>query len=306
MPIDNWYSIGETLSEFTEKAWRSTGPLGSPSTQAPIPTGFPDLDSSLGRLQRGDLVVVSGENATGKTSLAMNIARNAAGQGAVATVFSLALSREQLALRLLSAEAEVDSHLLRLSLLGETATHRVMTSIDELSDLGIYLDDAPQQTVLDMGSKVRRLHTEPGVDLLIVDYLQLIASGSDGRRANRVHDLSEITRQLKALAREVNIPVIVVSELEPSGQSSHGVPPQVSNLPDCLEQDADVVMLIHRPDTGCSIDEWEETRPGIAYPENIANIIVAKNRHGPTSTPVLYFRGNFMRFENLATEYSGV
>jgi replicative DNA helicase len=302
--VRDFVSIREVLDQYLENT-AGLDPMDRGT--APIPTGFPDLDSALGRLQRGDLVILAARPALGKSTLAMNIARNAAGQGAVAAVFSLEMSREQLALRLLSAEAEVDSHLLRLGLLGETATQRVMTGIGELSDLGIYMDDSPAQTVLDMRSKVRRLHTEHGVDLLIVDYLQLIAGRADGRGENRVQELSEITRQLKAMARDLNVPVIALSQLSRSIEQRPDHYPQLSDLRESgsIEQDADVVAFIHREDKYYTEDQWAERNPTEQYPENLAQIIIAKNRHGPTSSIHLYFRGNFMRFESLATAYTG-
>ncbi len=303
--VRDFVTIREVLDQYLED---TAGLDPMDRSAAPIPTGFADLDSALGRMQRGDLIILAARPALGKSALAMNIARNAAGQGAVAAVFSLEMSREQLALRLLSAEAEVDSHLLRLGLLGETATQRVMTSIGELSDLGIYMDDSPLQTVLDMRSKVRRLHTDRGVDLLIVDYLQLIAGRSDGRGENRVQELSEITRQLKALARDLNVPVIALSQLSRSIEQRPDHYPQLSDLRESgsIEQDADVVAFIHREDKYYTEDQWAERNPTEQYPENLAQIIIAKNRHGPTSNIHLYFRGNFMRFENLATEFTGV
>lgn len=303
--VRDFISIREVLDQYLENT-AGLDPMDRGA--APIPTGFADLDSALGRLQRGDLIILAARPALGKSTLAMNIARNAAGQGAVAAVFSLEMSREQLALRLLSAEAEVDSHLLRLGLLGETATHRVMTSIGELSDLGIYMDDSPAQSVLDMRSKVRRLHTERGVDLLVVDYLQLIAGRSDSRGENRVQELSEITRQLKAMARDLNVPVIALSQLSRSIEQRPDHYPQLSDLRESgsIEQDADVVAFIHREDKYYTEDQWAERNPTEQYPENLAQLIIAKNRHGPTNTIHLYFRGNFMRFENLATEFTGV
>lgn len=303
--VRDFISIREVLDQYLENT-AGLDPMDRGA--APIPTGFADLDSALGRLQRGDLIILAARPALGKSTLAMNIARNAAGQGAVAAVFSLEMSREQLALRLLSAEAEVDSHLLRLGLLGETATHRVMTSIGELSDLGIYMDDSPAQSVLDMRSKVRRLHTERGVDLLVVDYLQLIAGRSDSRGENRVQELSEITRQLKAMARDLNVPVIALSQLSRSIEQRPDHYPQLSDLRESgsIEQDADVVAFIHREDKYYTENQWAERNPTEQYPENLAQLIIAKNRHGPTNTIHLYFRGNFMRFENLATEFTGV
>jgi replicative DNA helicase len=273
---------------------------------APIPTGFADLDSALGRLQRGDLFILAARPALGKSTLAMNIARNAAGLGAVVAAFSLEMSREQLALRLLSAEAEVDSHLLRLGLLGEAATQRMMNSIGALSDLAIYMDDSPIQSVMEMRAKVRRLHTNRGVDLIIVDYLQLIQGRTESRNENRVQELSEITRQLKALARDLNVPVIAISQLSRAIEQRPDHHPQLSDLRESgsIEQDADVVAFIHREDHYVKRDQWEERHPMEAYPENIVQLVIAKNRHGPTSSIGLYFRGNFARFENLATEFA--
>jgi len=303
--VRDFVTIREVLDQYLENT-AGLDPMDRGA--APIPTGFTDLDTALGRLQRGDLFILAARPALGKSALAMNIVRHAAGQGAVAAVFSLEMSREQLALRLLSAEAEVDSHLLRLGLLGETATGRMMTAVGELSDLPIYLDDSPVQTVLDMRSKVRRLHTDRGVDLLIVDYLQLIAGRSDHRGDNRVQELSEITRQLKALARDLNVPVIAISQLSRQIEQRPDHHPQLSDLRESgsIEQDADVVAFIHREDKYMTEDQWDQRHPTEQYPENLVQLIIAKNRHGPTNTVNLYFRGNFMRFENLATaEYSG-
>jgi len=296
-----------TLREVLDQYLEDTGGLDPMDRgTAPIPTGFTDLDSALGRLQRGDLFILAARPALGKSTLAMNIARNAAGQGAVVAAFSLEMSREQLALRLLSAEAEVDSHLLRLGLLGEAATQRMMNSIGALSDLAIYLDDSPIQSVMEMRAKVRRLHTNRGVDLIIVDYLQLIQGRTESRNENRVQELSEITRRLKALARDLNVPVIAISQLSRAIEQRPDHHPQLSDLRESgsIEQDADVVAFIHREDHYVNRDQWEERHPMEAYPENIVQLVIAKNRHGPTSSIGLYFRGNFARFENLATEFA--
>ena len=173
------------------------------------------------------------------------------------------MSREQLALRLLSAEANVDSHLLRLGLLGDSAMNRVMTGIGALSDLAIYMDDSPAQTVLEMRSKLRRLHTGRGIDLVVVDYLQLI-SGRDNRNDNRVQELSEITRQLKAIARDLNVPVLALSQLSRAIEQRPDHHPQLSDLRESgsIEQDADVVAFIHRDDKYVTPERWSSsTRP---------------------------------------------
>ncbi|MDA1035586.1 MAG: replicative DNA helicase [Chloroflexi bacterium] len=297
--VRDFVTIREVLDQYLEDT-AGLDPMDRGA--APIPTGFTDLDAALGRLQRGDLFILAARPSIGKSAMAMNIARHAAGQGAVAAVFSLEMSREQLAIRLLSAEAEVDSHRLRLGLMGEVENGRMMSAVGELSDLPIYLDDSPMQTVLDMRSKVRRLHTDRGVDLLIVDYLQLIGGGGNNRNENRVQELSEITRQLKALARDLNVPVIALSQLSRQIEQRPDHHPQLSDLRESgsIEQDADVVVFIHREDKYMTETQWDERHPTEQYPENLVQLIIAKNRHGPTDTVSLYFRGNFMRFENLA------
>ena len=296
----DFVTIREVLDQYLEET-SDTAPLDH--GVAPIPTGFVDLDNALGRLQRGDLFILAARPALGKSTLAMNIARNAAGQGAVAAVVSLEMSREQLALRLLSAEAEVDSHLLRIGLLGDTAQARVIHGIGALSDLAIYMDDSPAQTVLEMRSKLRRLHTGRGIDLVIVDYLQLI-SGRENRGENRVQELSDITRQLKAIARDLNVPVIAISQLSRAIEQRPDHHPQLSDLRESgsIEQDADVVAFIHRDDKYMTPEQWEQRHPTDPYPENLAQLVIAKNRHGPTRTIHLYFDGKFSRFMNLATE----
>ena len=301
--VRDFVTIREVLDQYLEDT-ASMGPLDR--GMAPVPTGFTDLDNALGQLQRGDLFILAARPALGKSTLAMNIARNAAGQGAVVGVFSLEMSRDQLALRLLSAEAEVDSHLLRLGIVGESASARVMTAIGALSDLAIYIDDTPAQTVMEMRSKVRRLHTNRGVDLLVVDYLQLIA-GRENRGENRVQELSEITRHLKAIARDLNVPVLAISQLSRAIEQRPDHHPQLSDLRESgsIEQDADVVAFIHRDDRYYTQEQWEQRHPTERYPENLVQLVIAKNRHGPTSTIHLYFRGNFSRFENLATELTG-
>ena len=296
----DFVTIREVLDQYLEEA-SDTAPLDH--GVAPIPTGFIDLDNALGRLQRGDLFILAARPALGKSTLAMNIARNAAGQGAVAAVVSLEMSREQLALRLLSAEAEVDSHLLRIGLLGDTAQARVIHGIGALSDLAIYMDDSPAQTVLEMRSKLRRLHTGRSIDLVIVDYLQLI-SGRENRGENRVQELSDITRQLKAIARDLNVPVIAISQLSRAIEQRPDHHPQLSDLRESgsIEQDADVVAFIHRDDRYMTPEQWEQRHPTDPYPENLAQLVIAKNRHGPTRSIHLFFDGKYSRFLNLATE----
>lgn len=298
--VRDFVTIRQVLDQYLEETASLEG-LTDRSLQ-PINSGFTDIDLALGGLQRGDLVIVAARPSIGKSTLAMNMVRNAARQGATSAVFSLEMSRDQLALRLLCAEAEVMNHRLRVNLLSDPETERVMESIGELSDLPIYLDDSAVQSVPQMRSKLRRLHTERGVDLVVVDYLQLM-SGSTSRGENRVTELGEITRSLKALARDMNVPVIAISQLSRAIEQRPDHKPMLSDLRESgsIEQDADVVAFIHREDKYTDLSAWEQRHPGEPYPENLAQIIVAKNRHGDTPTIELYFRGQFFRFETLAT-----
>ena len=179
---------------------------------APIPTGFTDFDKLLaGGLQRSDFVVLAARPSLGKSTLAFNIARHAAGHGAVVGVFSLEMSAAQIVLRLLSSEAGIDGYRLRHGLLSDAEETRQQDAIGALSDLPIYMDDTPIQGIVEMRGKARRLQTERGLDMLVVDYLQLI-SGT-GRGDNRVQEMGEISRSLKGLARDLDIPILACSQL---------------------------------------------------------------------------------------------
>jgi replicative DNA helicase len=216
-------------------------------------------------------------------------------------VFSLEMSREQLALRILSSEAEIDSHRLRLGLLTEAEGERITDAIGLLSDLPVYIDDTPFQSMIEMRSKSRRLSLEHGLDLLVVDYLQLI-QGRGGRPDNRVQEVTEISRSLKIMARDLNLALICCSQLSRGVEQRTGHRPMLSDLRDSgsIEQDADVVMFLHREDVYTTEDEWGQQNPGQPYPKNVADLIVAKHRNGPTGSMQLFFRDNFVRFDSLA------
>ncbi len=268
---------------------------------APIPTGFVDLDKLLGNgMQRSDLVVLAARPSLGKSSLAFNIARQAAGQGARVGVFSLEMSAEQIGIRMLAGEANVDGYRLRIGLLTDAEESRVLNAIGELSELPVFIDDTPIQTSVDMRGKARRLQAEQGLDLLIVDYMQLMGEGNR-RNDNRTQELGDISRSLKALARDLEIPVLALSQLSraPEHRPSHR--PILSDLRESgsIEQDADIVAFIYREDTYTTREEWERREPSRPYPENIAEIIVAKHRNGPTGTIPLYFRSDVVKFESL-------
>jgi replicative DNA helicase len=177
---------------------------------------------------------------------------------------------------------------------------RMIDAIGQLSDLPVYIDDTPYQSMIEMRSKARRLSLEHGLDLLVVDYLQLVQGR--GRGDNRVQEISEISRSLKGLARDLNIGLVTCSQLSRVVENRPGHRPQLSDLRDSgsIEQDADVVMFIHREDLYTTEEEWEQQRPGQPYPRNIADIIVAKHRNGPTGSIQLAFRDNLVRFDSFA------
>ncbi len=268
---------------------------------APIPTGFADLDKLLGGgLQRSDMVVVAARPSLGKSTLAFNIARHGAEQGARVGVFSLEMSAEQIGIRLLSSEANVDSHRLRLGMVSEAEYRRELDAIGLLSEFPIYIDDTPVQGVVEMRGKARRLQAERGLDLLIVDYLQLM-TGSSRRGDNRVQEMGDFSRALKGFARDMDIPVLACSQLSRAPEQRPSHRPILSDLRESgsIEQDADVVAFIYREDKYTTRDEWEKRNPRDPYPENIAEVLVAKHRNGPTGEVPLYFRSDVVRFESL-------
>ena len=268
---------------------------------APIPTGFTDLDKLLGGgLQRSDMVIIAARPSLGKSTLAFNIARHGAEQGARVGVFSLEMSAEQIGIRLLSSEANVDSHRLRLGMVSEAEHRRELDAIGLLSELPIYIDDTPVQGMVEMRGKARRLQAERGLDLLIVDYLQLMTS-ENRRGDNRVQEMGDFSRALKGLARDMDIPVLACSQLSRAPEQRPSHRPILSDLRESgsIEQDADVVAFIYREDKYTTRDEWEKRNPSDPYPENIAEVLVAKHRNGPTGEVPLYFRSDVVRFESL-------
>jgi len=291
--------LREVLDTYMEET--ATLDLMEDRQLVPIPTGFADLDKLLGNgLQRSDMFVLAARPSLGKSTLAFNIARNAAGQGARVGIFSLEMSAEQIAVRLLSGEANVDSHRLRLGMVSEAEHSRELESIGVLSELPIYIDDTPIQGAVEMRGKARRLQMERGLDLLIVDYLQLMA-GESRRVDYRVQEMGEFSRSLKGMARDLDIPVLACSQLSRAPEQRPSHRPILSDLRESgsIEQDADVVAFIYREDMYTSRDEWEKQRPTDSYPENIAEISISKHRNGPTGTINLYFRNNVVRFESL-------
>jgi replicative DNA helicase len=295
--------IREALGQYFEEA----GPSAAPR-EGEIPhilTGFTALDDFLGGLQRSDLIVLAARPSLGKTSLALNIARNAAiNQKACVALCSLEMSREAVVQRLLASESGVDSRKVRLGRFGEQDEVKIMQASGILSEAPIYIDDSPQIRVLDIRSKVRRLHFERKIDLIIVDYLQLIQG--DGKNETRVQEISKITRALKTLARELNVPVLTVSQLSRAVEWRASHVPQLSDLRESgsIEQDADVVLFIYRDDMYFSAEDWSkvhdiEKEP---YPRGIADIHIAKHRNGPLGQIKLRFLSRLVKFDNLEAE----
>jgi replicative DNA helicase len=295
--------IRRILEQYWEESSIAGAGLEEPGRLQHVDTGFPAVDELLGGMQRSDMIILAARPSLGKSSLALGIARNAAlEQGAQVAVFSLEMSKEQLVQRLLSMEAEVESKRVRLRQYTPLQERRVMDATGKLSGLPIYIDDSPASRVVEMRSKARRLHQERGIDLIIVDYLQLIRG--DGRSENKVQEISDISRALKALAREMECPVLAVSQLSRAVEQRPSHQPMLSDLRESgsIEQDADVVMFIYRDDVYIKREDWDHMNPERPYPEGIANIIVAKHRNGPQGQRNLRFRQEITRFENCPVE----
>jgi len=257
-----------------------------------VPTGFIDLDRLLMGLQPSDFIIIAGRPGTGKTAFMLSAAKNAAQTHRKhVAIFSLEMSNEQLVQRLIAQETGIDSQRLRTGKLSEEEWPLFTQSIEVLSDTRIFLDDTPALTPLQLRTKSRRLHLEYGLDLIVVDYLQLMSSGS--RSENRVQEVSYISRNMKILARELNVPVLAAAQLSRAVEQRADKEPQLSDLRESgsLEQDADIVMFIHRPEM------YEKD----TLKQNIAQIKISKHRNGPVGTVELIFRHNLAKFENAAT-----
>ena len=255
-----------------------------------VPSGFTQLDRLLGGFQKSDLIILAARPAVGKTSLALNFALNAARKfRKVVAYFSLEMSSEQLVQRLLSTETGIDQQRLRKGEIEDRDWDMIMAAAGELSSTMLYIDDTPAMSALELRTKARRLQAEHGLDLIVVDYLQLMRG--DTKSENRVQEISYISRALKGLARELEAPVIALSQLSRAVESRTDHKPVLSDLREsgAIEQDSDIVMFIYR----------EDLHKENSDKKNIAEVIVAKHRNGPTDTIPLYFRKELTKFENL-------
>ena len=277
-----------------------------------IRTGYNDLDTLLTGLKRSDLVIVGARPSVGKSSFALGIARNAAvNQRANVGFYSLEMSSEQLAIRLLSAESGVDSNRLRLGQNTEMEERRIIAAAGRLSDANIWFDDSPVLTAAELRAKSRRLATEAkGLDLIVIDYLQLMQGEGSPGRENRVQEISYISRTLKNLARELDVPIIALAQLSRAIENRHPRTPMLSDLRDSgsIEQDADIVIFLSREELYTTPEQWAEQHPDLpesAYPKGVAQVSVAKNRNGPTGSVELRFRDRLAKFEDWVLRMDG-
>ena len=256
-----------------------------------VPTGFVDLDNLTSGFQPSDLVIIASRPSMGKTSFVLNVAQHIGTKtDRTVGVFSLEMSREQLFMRMLTSEADVDSHRFRGGFLSERDYGQLSTALGRLAEARVYIDDTAALGVLEARAKARRLKAEHGLDLLVIDYIQLMQGR--GRFENRTQELAAISRALKGLAKELNVPVVALSQLSRAPESRSDRRPQLADLREsgALEQDADVVMFIYR-------DEQYDPTP---ENENLAEIILGKQRNGPTGTVKLAFLKQYTRFANLS------
>ncbi len=279
----------ETVAKLYENQSSVTG----------LPTGYKDLDEKTAGLQKSDLIIIAGRPSMGKTALAMNIAQNAArdNEEAVIAIFSLEMSSEQLALRMLCSEAKVSGQKIRTGYLAQSDWPKLTSAAGRLHNCSIFIDDTPVQTALDIRAKARRLQNEKGrLDLVVIDYLQLM--NARGKSESRTLEVSEITRSLKQLAKELNVPVIAISQLSRKAEDRTDKRPMLSDLRESgsIEQDADIVMFVYREEFYNK--EKVETH-------GRAEIIIGKQRNGPIGTVNLTFLKDFTRFEDMAMAEPG-
>ncbi len=258
-----------------------------------IPTMFTDIDNLLGGMQQSDMVILAARPSMGKTTFALDLCRNIAVHQKIPTgIFSLEMSKEQLVDRLLAAEAEVDLWKMRTGKLSESPESndfpKIAEAMGKLSEAPLYIDDTPGASAMEIRTKARRLQAEHGLGFIVIDYLQLMEGKS---KENRVQEVSEISRSLKGIARELNVPVLALSQLSRAVESRTPPTPQLSDLRESgsIEQDADIVMFIYRE---AMYD------PETEFP-NKAEVLIRKHRNGPTGTVELFFNNAKVRFENV-------
>jgi replicative DNA helicase len=291
-----------------------------------LSTGLRDLDEKLGGLQSSDLIILAGRPAMGKTALATNIAYNVAKRfqaeyladgstvvkdGGLVAFFSLEMSSEQLATRIISGQAEVSSEYIRRGKISEDDFQQLVNVARELQSLPFYIDDTGGLTIAQISARARRLKRQRGLGLIVVDYLQLLAGSAKKASEGRVQEVTEITVGLKALAKELGVPIIALSQLSRQVENRDDKRPQLADLRESgsIEQDADVVMFVYREEyylgraePKAGTPEYVDWQDQMSKIHGVAEVIIGKQRHGPTGTVRLHFDGRFTRFQNLAQE----
>jgi replicative DNA helicase len=299
-----------TAIELAEKAFKSEGHVTG------VTTGLRDLDKKLGGFQPSDLVILAGRPSMGKTALATTLAFNAADaykksggkEGAIVGFFSLEMSADQLATRLLSDLAEISGDRIRRGEFSKEDFHRLAEQSTHLAQVPLYIDDTPALSITAVRTRARRMKRKHGLGLLVVDYLQLLRGSGSRQSENRVLEVGEITRGLKAIAKELAIPVIALSQLSRAVETREDKRPQLSDLRESgsIEQDADVVMFVYREQYYLEREKPNETDPKFAdwqnkitHAHNVAECVIGKQRHGPIGIVETYFDAQYTRFKNL-------
>ena len=286
--------IHETMEILEEIHGKHGGVTG-------VPTGFPKLDEITGGFQNSDLIIIAGRTSQGKTALALSLARNAAlhkQKPASVLFFSIEMSNQQLVTRMIASEARVNSHKLRTGKLEDDQWKNLSRSVGRLTEAKIFIDDTPALGILELRAKARRHKAEHGIGLVIVDYLQLIQGPKNAE--SREREISMISRSLKALAKELNVPVIALSQLNRAVDSRSDKTPMLADLREsgAIEQDADLVIFVHRPGS-YGIKEVKDDEGNVFPTENLAEIVIGKQRNGPTGTIRLMFHKDYASFEKL-------
>jgi replicative DNA helicase len=292
-----YYQVSEILTETIDNIQRLYEKKEHITGQ---PSGFFDLDKLTAGFQPSDLIIIAGRPSMGKTAFALNIAQYAAihaEQAKPVVIFSLEMSKEQLVTRLLCSEARVDASRLRTGHLVESDWNKLTSAAGSLHDAKIFIDDTPAISVMEMRAKSRRLKAEKGIGMIVVDYLQLMRGGSNSE--SRQQEISEISRSLKALAKELNVPVVALSQLNRGLESRTDKRPMMSDLREsgAIEQDADVIMFVYREAVYCEKCKNRELVCDENHERN-AEIVIGKQRNGPIGTVNLTFMGEYTKFEN--------
>ena len=303
---------------MASKAYERDGGLSG------LSTGLRELDKMLGGLQGSDLLILAGRPSMGKTALATNLAFNVAkayrtqmgvggeevADGGIVGFFSLEMSAEQLATRIISEQAQLSSEKIRRGLITEEEFHRLVQATQDLQSLPLYIDHTGGISIAQLAARARKLKRQRGLGLLIVDYLQLLSGSAKRCRTRRVQEVSEITVGLKALAKELQVPVIALSQLSRQVENREDKRPQLSDLRESgsIEQDADVVMFVFREEyyvqrrepSVTKVEDHQKWQDEMEQVMGVAEVIIGKQRHGPTGTAKLQFTGEFTRFSDLA------